>query len=94
MKSFLIFKAKIAFIKLRQVFIEAPILQHFNSKCHIRIKTEASGYAIGGILSQLTLDNLDQWHLIAYFSKKMILAKIRYKTHDSKFLATFVIFKN
>ena len=41
-----------AFNQLRQVFTEAPILRHFDLKCHIRIETDALGYAIGGVLSQ------------------------------------------
>ena len=52
--------AKQAFTQLRQAFTKALILQHFDLKCHIRIKTDASGYAIGGVLSQLILDNLGQ----------------------------------
>ena len=52
-----------------------------------------SGYATGKALSQLTLDNLGQWHLIAYFLKKMILAKTWYKTHNSEFLAKVKSFK-
>ena len=35
--DFLIFKAKNAFIHLRNVFIKAPILKDLNSECHIRI---------------------------------------------------------
>ena len=42
---------------------------------------------IGKILSQLTLDNLRQWNLIAFFFWKMIPAKISYKTYDCNFLA-------
>ena len=42
------------FTQLRQASIKAPILQHFDLKCHIRIETDASGYGIGGVLSQLT----------------------------------------
>ena len=49
---------KQAFIQLRQAFTEAPILQHFDPKCHIWIETDLLGYAIGEVLSQLTLDNL------------------------------------
>ena len=48
---------KQAFTQLRQVFTKAPILQHFNPEYHIRIETDASGYAISGVVSQLTLDN-------------------------------------
>ena len=67
--------AKQAFTQLRQVFTKAPIFQHSDSECHIRIETDASDYAIGGVLSQLTLDNLSQWHPIAFYSQKMISAK-------------------
>ena len=85
------------FNHLRQAFIEAPILGHFDPKCHIRIETDALGYAIGRLLSQLSTDwvtpnesnlaksknlvknltksDFGQWHLIAYFSRKMIPAK-------------------
>ncbi len=48
--SFLTSEVKKAFIELRQVFIEIPILNHFVLKYHIRIETDVSGYAIGGIL--------------------------------------------
>ena len=44
-------KARLAFTQLRQVFIKAPILHHFNPESHIRIAIDASGYAIGGIFS-------------------------------------------
>ena len=52
--SVLTSEAKLAFLRLRQAFIEVPILYHFDPEHHIRIETNASGYAIGGILSQLT----------------------------------------
>lgn len=43
--------ARKAFIKLRQAFVEALILNHFDLECHIQIETDASGYSIGKILS-------------------------------------------
>ena len=49
--DFLSPEARLAFIKLRQVFLKALIFQHFDLKCHIRMETDVSGYAIGGILS-------------------------------------------
>ena len=52
--KFLTSKAKKAFNSLRQAFTKAPILRHFNPECHIRIENNASSYAIGGALSQLT----------------------------------------
>ena len=56
--TFLTLGAKKVFNKLRQAFTKAPILQHFDPKCHIQIETDASGYAIGGVLSQLIFDHL------------------------------------
>ena len=51
--SFLTPEARSAFNRLRLAFTEAPILRHFDPECHIRIETDALGYAIGGVLSQL-----------------------------------------
>ena len=66
--------AKKAFDQLRQAFTKAPILQHFDPERYIRVETDASGHAIGRVLSQLTND-LGRWHPVTYFSHKMILAK-------------------
>ena len=100
--KFLTSKAKEAFNCLRQAFTKAPIFRHFDPECHIRIETDASGYAIGGVLSQLTSNqvisdgiigsNVD-WHPVAYFSRKMIPAETRYETHDSEFIAIVEAFK-
>ena len=49
--TFLTLDTRKAFNQLRQAFTEAPIFRHFDLKFHIRIETNASGYAIGGVLS-------------------------------------------
>ena len=92
--KFLTPDVKIVFKYLRLAFTEAPVLRHFDPKCHIWIGTDALGYAIDGVLSQLTSGtnpngvvtkaNLGQWHPIALFSRKIILAETRYKTHNSE----------
>ena len=41
-----------AFETLRETFISAPILRHFDPLLPIRIETDASGFALSGILSQ------------------------------------------
>lgn len=51
--GFITSEAKLAFTKLRQTFTEAPMLYHFDLKCHIWIKTDALNYTIDGILSSL-----------------------------------------
>ena len=85
--------AKLVFTKLRQAFIKAPILHHFNLERHIWIATDVSGYAIGGVLSQITSNDLGQWYLMALFLQKMIPAKSRYETYDCELLAIFETFK-
>ena len=91
--DFLTLGAKLAFTKLRQAFLKAPIFYHFNPEYHIRIETNVSDYAIGGVLCQLTSDNLGQWHLIAIFSQKIIPSKTRYETYNGELLAIVETFK-
>ena len=91
--GFLTSGARKAFTELRQAFVKAPILHHFDPERHIRIETDASGYAIGGVLSQLTSDNSGRWHPVAFFLRKMILAETRYETHDGELLAIVEAFK-
>ena len=55
--NFLTPNAKKTFNHLRLAFIKAPILRHFDLESYIRIETDASGYAISGVLSQLNLDS-------------------------------------
>ena len=59
--------AKLTFTKLRQVFLKAPILYYFDLERHIQIKMNVSGYAISGVFGQLNLDDLGQWHPVAFF---------------------------
>ena len=103
--NFPTFDVRKGFNHLRLAFIKAPILQYFDLKSHIQIKTDASSYAIGGMLSQLNLDsnappndfNLKsdfvQWHLVACFFRKMISTKTQYKTHDIELLGIVKAFK-
>ena len=91
--GFLTSGARKVFTKLRQAFIKASILHHFDLEYHIRVETDNSGYVIGRILNQLTSDNLGRWHPVAFFLRKMILAESRYETHDSELLAIVEVFK-
>ena len=91
--NFLTFGARLAFNKLGQVYIKVLILHHFNQKCYIQIKMDALDYAIGGIFTQLTLNDLGQWHLAGIFSQRMIPVKTRYETYNSKLLAIVETFK-
>jgi hypothetical protein len=44
--------ADIAIQKVKRAFTEAPILQHFDAEKPITLQTDASGFAIAGILNQ------------------------------------------
>ena len=90
--NYLIPNAKKAFDQLCQAFTKVPILQHFDPEQYIWFETDVFGHAIGGLLSQLTNDS-GQWHLVAYYSWKMIPAKTQYKTHHGELLAIVEAFK-
>ena len=49
--TFLTSNAREFFNQLRQAFTKVPILRDFDPECHIRIETNISGYAIGGVLN-------------------------------------------
>ena len=101
--GFLTSEARLAFTQLKQAFVKAPILHHFDLESYIQIETDISGYAIGGILSQLssgtradgvvTKADLGQWHPVAFFSRKIIPVETQYKIHDGKLLAIVEAFK-
>ena len=68
------------------------MLRHFNLEKRIQIEMDASIYAISSILSQLFENGL--WHLIAFWSRKMIDAERRYDTHDQELLAVILAIKH
>ena len=49
--KFLTSGAKEVFNYLKQTFTKVPILWYFDPKCHIRMKTDVSSYAMVGVLS-------------------------------------------
>ena len=101
--KFLIPDARTDFNRLRLAFTEALILRHFDPECHIWIETNALGYAMSGVLSQLISEirpdgvvikiDLSQWHPIAFFSRKIIPAETQYETYNGKLLAIVKAFK-
>ena len=90
-------EARKAFRLLIDAFTNASMLIHFDSKNLIRIKINALKFVIATILFQLilALNDFEQrkWHLVAFYSRKMILAKTRYETHDQKLLTIIMTFK-
>ena len=56
--KFFTFSIKKVFNRLKQAFIKALILRHYDPECHIQIEINASSYVISRVLSQLTFDHL------------------------------------
>ena len=89
--------ARQTFRRLIKTFIKAFMLIHFDFKNLIKVEIDASKFIIITILFQFVTFVTDveqtQWHSIAFYSKKMILAKIRYETHDQELLFIVVAFQ-
>ncbi len=77
-------EARRSFQELVATFTNSPFLVHFYAKRPIRLETDASGYAISGILLQ---KQETEWKVTAYFSRKMIDAEKNYEIHDAELLA-------
>ena len=83
-----------AFRTLKEAFTTAPILRHYDPALPIKVETDASVYAMGGILSQLVPSpDTSCWHPVAYYSRKFIPAEVNYETHDQELLAIVDCFK-
>jgi len=76
--------ANVAFNDLKSRFTSGPILRHFDASLPIVLHTDASGFAISGILSQVH-DN--QLHPVAFWSRKLNPAECNYDIHDGELLA-------
>jgi hypothetical protein len=86
-----------AFRRLQSEFTKAPVLAHCDYEKPIRLETDASGFAIAGIISQLAawLTSGEEggrvkdrdWHPIAFLSRTMADAERNYSVGDQEMLA-------
>jgi len=79
----------IAFGKLKQQFTTAPILSHFYPERETVIKTDASDFALGAILSQFQDKRL---HPVAFHSRKLNSAERNNEIHHKELLAILEAF--
>ena len=84
-------KCRDSFNALKSAFTSAPVLHHWVPDHQITVETDASDYAIAGILS-ITSDS-GELHPVAYHSRTLSGAELNYDTHDKELLAIFEAFK-
>ncbi|PRP72900.1 retrotransposable element protein, partial [Planoprotostelium fungivorum] len=73
-----------SFEDLKEAFVTADVCRHFDPSLPIVLETDASDFAISGVLSQRHKDGL---HPVGFMSKKMQPAELNYDTHDKELLA-------
>ena len=89
-------EARQFFQTLKEAFTKAPLLLHFDPQKPIRLETDAPAIAIAGILLQpetylatpeKRLQRQDQWHPVAFWSRKLNNAEKNYNSSQSRLLA-------
>jgi hypothetical protein len=78
-------EAQESFETLKTAFTTAPILRHFDPTKPVILEADASGLALGGIVSQRDKDGC--LHPIAYYSRKFTPAELNYEVYDREMLA-------
>jgi hypothetical protein len=74
-----------AFRELKERFITAPVLTHWDPDLPTILEADCSGYSIGACLSQV--DKEGRLRPVAYFSKKLSPAESNYPIYDKEMLA-------
>jgi len=81
-----------SFNTLKHAFTTAPILTHFIPDTPIIVETDASDYAVAGILSITCTDG--EIRPVAYYSRTLTAPELNYNTHNKELLAIFEAFRN
>ncbi|MBW0560157.1 hypothetical protein O181_099872 [Austropuccinia psidii MF-1] len=71
------------FHQLKEAFTIAPILSHFDPSLPTIVETNASDYALGAVLSQISDSGK---HPIAFDSCKLLPAELNYEIHEKELL--------
>ena len=74
-----------AFEKLKDTISRAPVLRIADSEKKFLVRTDASNFAVGGVLMQQDED--DRWQPVAYTGKKFSSAELNYPVREQELLA-------
>ncbi|KAH7551035.1 reverse transcriptase [Bipolaris maydis] len=80
-----------AFDRIKQIFLEAPVLEMYSPQRPTRVETDASDYALGAVLSQQCTDK--KWRPVFYHSRKFSGAELNYDVHDKELLGVVDAFE-
>lgn len=81
-----------AFEQLKSALLRAPVLRLADVRHPFRVDTDASDYAIAGVLLQQDEEDR-QWHPVAYASRKLIPAERNYTAAERETLAVLYALK-
>jgi hypothetical protein len=85
-------KEEAAFRRLQEAITNAPVIVHADPSKPYFLETDASGAAMGSVLSQRQEDG--RLHPIGYLSESFKGAEQNYDTHDKELLAIIRSFKH
>ena len=80
-----------AFNSVKKAFTSALIFTHWIPNTQLIVETDALDYTLTTILSIINEDN--EVHLVAFYSRTFTAVKLNYDTHDKELLAIFEAFK-
>ncbi len=78
-------EAREAFTLLKSLFAQAPLLTQWDPDNTTFVEADCSGYALGGVLSQVGPDG--KRHPVAYHSRRLNSAEFNYPIYDKEMLA-------
>lgn len=84
-------EAERAFELCKEQLALSALLAHPTASAELSITTDASDYAVGGVIQQR--EN-DRWQPLAFFSKKLNAAEQKYAAYDRELLAIYLTIKH
>ncbi|KAJ3500263.1 hypothetical protein NMY22_g19316 [Coprinellus aureogranulatus] len=81
-----------SFESLKRAFTSYPVLRHYDPSLPATLSTDASDFALSGILQQP--DDNGHLHPVAFYSRKFSPAEINYDIHDKELLAIVDSFRD
>lgn len=80
-----------AFDALKTALCSSPVLATYRDSLPLRVKCDASDFALDAVLSQL---QDEKWHPLEYFSKALNSTERNYKIYDKELMAMIIALKS